>query len=224
MIGLVWAQGHDAAIGKDGTLAWHLPEDMALFKALTLGHTVAMGRKTWESLPERFRPLPERKNIVISRKPELLELPAAVNATKLEDFLHTHLSPEAHTALEAPRLGRDPHDRLNHELHLPQDTTFHSFEAVTWVIGGAEIYRALLPYAHLLAVTDIDTFVENADAFAPRIGFDWRVLYSYPQRGWLRSTSAHMNYRFTLYFRPKIAQPNQGPPLASRNFHAEKGI
>lgn len=56
------------AIGKDGNLLWHIPDDMQHFKKLTSGHPVIMGRKTWESLPEKFRPLPERTNIVVTRQ------------------------------------------------------------------------------------------------------------------------------------------------------------
>ncbi|TSA43936.1 dihydrofolate reductase [bacterium] len=54
------------ALGKDGKLLWHLPDDMKRFKELTTGHPVIMGLKTWESLPERFRPLSGRTNIVMS--------------------------------------------------------------------------------------------------------------------------------------------------------------
>ncbi|KAB0299124.1 dihydrofolate reductase, partial [Klebsiella pneumoniae] len=54
---MVAAVARDAAIGRDNALLWHLPEDLARFKALTLGKPVVMGRKTWESLPARFRPL-----------------------------------------------------------------------------------------------------------------------------------------------------------------------
>lgn len=64
---LVAAVARDGVIGRDNQLLWHLPEDMRHFKALTGGNAVIMGRKTWESLPERFRPLPNRRNIVISR-------------------------------------------------------------------------------------------------------------------------------------------------------------
>jgi dihydrofolate reductase len=53
-------------IGADGGLPWHLPEDLALFRRLTMGGTVVMGRRTWESLPERFRPLPGRTNVVLT--------------------------------------------------------------------------------------------------------------------------------------------------------------
>ena len=67
MIGLIWAEAHDGVIGLDGVMPWHLPEDLAHFKAVTLGAPVIMGRKTWDSLPERFRPLPGRRNIVVTR-------------------------------------------------------------------------------------------------------------------------------------------------------------
>ncbi|MCZ2840089.1 dihydrofolate reductase [Modestobacter sp. VKM Ac-2985] len=63
---MVWAQATDGVIGADGALPWHLPEDLRLFKALTVGGTVVMGRRTWESLPPRFRPLPGRRNVVLS--------------------------------------------------------------------------------------------------------------------------------------------------------------
>lgn len=70
MIGLVWAQSANGVIGRDGTLPWHLPEDLKHFRALTTGATVLMGRRTWESLPPRFRPLPGRRNVVLSRTPQ----------------------------------------------------------------------------------------------------------------------------------------------------------
>lgn len=66
-IALIWAQDRAGAIGKAGTIPWRVPEDMARFKELTGTGTVIMGRKTWESLPAGFRPLPGRRNIVISR-------------------------------------------------------------------------------------------------------------------------------------------------------------
>jgi dihydrofolate reductase len=67
-IGMVWAQDERGVIGRDGALPWHLPEDLAHFRALTRGATVLMGRATWESLPERFRPLPGRRNVVLTRQ------------------------------------------------------------------------------------------------------------------------------------------------------------
>lgn len=65
---LIAALGKNRELGLSGNLLWHLPDDMRRFKALTAGHPVIMGRKTWESLPEQFRPLPGRTNIVVTRQ------------------------------------------------------------------------------------------------------------------------------------------------------------
>lgn len=67
-IALIYARAANGVIGKDGVMPWHLPEDLAHFKQLTQGHPVIMGRKTWDSLPPRFRPLPGRTNIVVTRQ------------------------------------------------------------------------------------------------------------------------------------------------------------
>ena len=65
---LIFARAANGVIGKDGTMPWHLPEDLAHFKRTTLGCPVIMGRKTWESLPARFRPLPGRTNVIVTRQ------------------------------------------------------------------------------------------------------------------------------------------------------------
>ncbi|MEP6480740.1 MAG: dihydrofolate reductase [Rhodoglobus sp.] len=69
-LGLIWAQGEGGVIGFGGAMPWHVPEDLAHFKEITLGGPVVMGRKTWDSLNPRFRPLPGRRNIVITRQQE----------------------------------------------------------------------------------------------------------------------------------------------------------
>ena len=83
---IIAAVAQNRVIGKDNQLLWHLPEDMAHFKAMTSGRPVIMGRKTWESLPPRFRPLPGRRNIVISRQPDYAA-PGAELADSLENAL-----------------------------------------------------------------------------------------------------------------------------------------
>ena len=65
---LIFARAANGVIGKNNTLPWHLPEDMAHFRRVTMGSPVIMGRKTWDSLPPKFRPLPGRRNIVITRQ------------------------------------------------------------------------------------------------------------------------------------------------------------
>lgn len=66
-LNLIYARARNGVIGKDNQLPWHLPEDLAHFKRTTLGCPVIMGRNTWDSLPPRFRPLPGRLNIVVTR-------------------------------------------------------------------------------------------------------------------------------------------------------------
>jgi dihydrofolate reductase len=85
-VGLIWAQSTSGVIGRDGGIPWRLPEDQARFKELTTGYTVVMGRLTWESLPAKVRPLPERRNVVVTRRPDYVADGAEV-ATMLDDAL-----------------------------------------------------------------------------------------------------------------------------------------
>ncbi len=85
-LNLIYARAANGVIGKDGAMPWHLPEDLAHFKRLTQGHPVIMGRKTWDSLPARFRPLPGRVNIVVTRQADWNEI-GAQRASSLRDAL-----------------------------------------------------------------------------------------------------------------------------------------
>jgi dihydrofolate reductase len=67
-VSIIAAVADNGAIGKDNDLIWNLPDDMRFFKDMTLGHHVIMGRKNFESIPHRYRPLPQRPNIVITRQ------------------------------------------------------------------------------------------------------------------------------------------------------------
>ena len=132
MISLIAAVARNRALGKDGQLLWHLPEDMRYFRETTRGKPVIMGRKTWESLPEKFRPLPGRQNIVVSRDPAY----------------------KAH--------GADLAGSLEGALALAGGA-----EEV-FVIGGEQLYRAALPFADRLYLTEVELEPE-ADAFFPEL-------------------------------------------------------
>lgn len=119
------AMDEGRVIGNNGTLPWHIPEDLTHFKQLTTGHVVLMGRKTWDSLPERFRPLPNRLNVVVSRSPRRASLPEEV---------HWYTSLE-----EAIELAES--EQMN--------------DKKLWVIGGAELYRQFLPYCKTVYVTRV---------------------------------------------------------------------
>ncbi|MCR4279084.1 MAG: dihydrofolate reductase [bacterium] len=89
-INLIVAVSRNNVIGKNGELPWNLPEDLKRFRQRTTGHVVLMGRKTWESIPEKYRPLPKRKNIVITRD-SAYALPNDVERfTSIDDALQAH--------------------------------------------------------------------------------------------------------------------------------------
>jgi dihydrofolate reductase len=155
VIGLVWAQSANGVIGRDGTLPWHLPEDMKHFRALTTGATVLMGRRTWESLPPRFRPLPGRRNVVLSRTPQ----------EGVETF------PDLRQALAAA-------------------------SGDVWVIGGASVYLAALPFADRIEVTEIREFFDG-DTYAPDVG------RSPDSVGEWEESSTGLHYRFLTFADPR---------------------
>ncbi|MFI5610652.1 dihydrofolate reductase [Amycolatopsis sp. NPDC051903] len=148
VVGLVWAQSSNGVIGRDGTLPWHLPEDLKHFRTLTAGATVLMGRRTWESLPPRFRPLPGRRNLVLSSTPQ----------PGVETF------PDLDSALAV-------------------------CSADVWIIGGAEVYRAAVPFADRIVVTELRTPFDG-DTHAPDVG---RPPDSVGE--WLESSTG-LHYRF----------------------------
>lgn len=86
MLGMIWAQANGRVIGRDGTLPWRLPEDMAHFRATTGSDPVIHGRASWDALPPKYRPLPGRRNIVLTRNPHFVAEGAEV-VTTLEDAL-----------------------------------------------------------------------------------------------------------------------------------------
>lgn len=91
-IGLIYASNEHDVIGDGEKMHWHIPEELKHFKEITEGHVVVMGRKTWDSIPERFRPLPNRENYVLSRS--IQELPGATVVNDIEAILRLALSPE----------------------------------------------------------------------------------------------------------------------------------
>ena len=129
-LGAIWAQTDAGIIGRDGTMPWRAPEDLAHFKTVTMGKPVIMGRRTWESFPPRFRPLPERTNIVISRSI------TSDSAAPLKGG----------GALWVPSL--DVALTLAGNTPLTPNTTQHpdaAHQRVTaWIIGGSSIYAEAL--------------------------------------------------------------------------------
>ncbi|AYJ33004.1 dihydrofolate reductase [Corynebacterium xerosis] len=86
-IRMMWAQTSDGVIGDGDSMPWHIPEDLAHFRTTTMGAPVIMGRRTWDSLPAKFRPLPGRRNVVLSRSLTPDDIPGAELAHSLDAAL-----------------------------------------------------------------------------------------------------------------------------------------
>jgi len=142
---LIVAMAANRCIGRDNRMPWHLPADLKHFKQTTLGRPVIMGRKTFESILATLgKPLPGRTSLVISRNPDYQ--PAGLDAQARAALLLVD-SPAAALAALA-------------KLPAAPDEAF--------VIGGAEIYRAMLPAADRMLVTEISQDFAG-DAFFPAI-------------------------------------------------------
>lgn len=94
MITLVAAISKNNCIGKNGAIPWHIPEDWKRMQTITMGKVIIMGRRTWESIPEKRRPLPGRINVIITREPKE-RFPAGVEAyPTIQDALAAHPNEE----------------------------------------------------------------------------------------------------------------------------------
>lgn len=159
---MIVAMAANRTIGKDNRMPWHLPADLKHFKQTTMGCPVIMGRKTFESILGTLgKPLPGRANIVITRNRTYAH-PGAIVVT----------SPEA--ALEAAR-------RPLATANPPAPTVSGEAGREVFVIGGAEIYRAMLPLARRIVVTEIGHNFDG-DAFFPELDPNlWRETARSPQ-------------------------------------------
>ena len=142
-LALVFAVARNGTIGIEGRLPWRLPEDLKRFRALTTGHAVIMGRKTWESLP---RALPQRQNIVVTRD-RSFRAPGAEVAHSLDEALR--------------------------RVTLPPPV---------YCIGGAELYRAALPRADMLYLTEIARDFDGDVRIPAPDPTQWREIAREPGR------------------------------------------
>ncbi|MBO0863905.1 MAG: dihydrofolate reductase [Mycobacterium sp.] len=121
-VGMIWAQSASGIIGRGGGIPWQVPEDQARFKQLTMGHTVVMGRCTWESLPARLRPLPGRRNVVVTRQADYVADGAEVVASLDEALTDPEvwvIGGEQIYACAMPRASRCEVTEV--EIDLPRD-------------------------------------------------------------------------------------------------------
>lgn len=139
------------AIGYQNRLLYHLPSDMVRFRELTTGHTIVMGRKTFESLPNGA--LPHRRNIIVSKS--------------LKEIDGAEVYPSLEEALRAAQGDTLPAPKENTGIASPEEI---------FIIGGESIYRQALPAARKLYLTLVDKKPEQADTFFPAINNSaWEV-------------------------------------------------
>ncbi|CAM3250924.1 Dihydrofolate reductase [Arthrobacter ulcerisalmonis] len=158
-VGLVWAQTPAGVIGMAGDMPWHLPEDLKHFNRLTSGHPVIMGRKTWLSFPDKYRPLPRRTNIVITRQKSWADTPEAAGAvvvSSLDDAL--------------------------------LESQFAPGSEMVWILGGGEIFRQSAELANTAVVTTIDVTADG-DTYAPELSAVWAATTASPADGWLTAAN-----------------------------------
>jgi dihydrofolate reductase len=150
-IGLVWAQSTSGVIGRNGDIPWHVPEDLARFKQVTVGHTVIMGRRTWDSLPAKVRPLPRRRNVVLSRRSDFTAAGAEVVGS-LDEAL---TDPEAWViggaeiyALAVPRATRCEVTEIEIDLVRDDEDALAPVLDETWLgeTGEWQVSRSGLRY------------------------------------------------------------------------------
>lgn len=125
-IAMIWAQTTDGVIGDGTDMPWHLPEDLEHFKNSTVGAPVVMGRISWEALEPRFRPLPGRDNVVITRN-DSFDAPGGTVCASIPEAIAA--------AADFTATNADPR--------------------TVWILGGGEIYRQCLPVADRVVVTEI---------------------------------------------------------------------
>lgn len=142
-LALIAAVAQNGVIGIGGRLPWRLPDDMKRFRALTTGHSIVMGRKTWESIG---RPLPDRQNIIVSRRRELTA-PGCVLAHSLPDAVRLAVLPEPVFVIGGETLYRDslPHAELLHLTEIRRDfagdARFPEFDRSQWRETSRETRR-----------------------------------------------------------------------------------
>lgn len=177
VLGAIWAQASNGIIGAQGTMPWHVPEDLAHFKRVTAGHPVIMGRATWDSFPAKFRPLPGRTNIVLTS----------------QDDAHAQLRED----------GAVPASNLDQALSLARES--NGSEEI-WIIGGGKVYAQAISKLDVAVITKLD-LAPVGDTSAPVLSPDFVIGTSEPSvdsadATW-HTSSTGTRYRFETWLRQK---------------------
>lgn len=154
-LGLVVAVSDNGVIGRDGDLPWRLPDEMKHFRRCTLGKTVIMGRKTWESLPRR--PLKKRQNVVVTRQPGY-EAEGATVVSSFEEALSTEGDEKVvigGASLYAEALARADVLYVTHvEAVIEGDTFFPPVDWAAWEPTDEARHEADERHAHAFRMVE----------------------------------------------------------------------
>ena len=161
MLSIIVAKASNDVIGKNNSLIWHLPEDLKRFKSLTTGHTIIMGRRTFESLG---RVLPNRKHVILCNDMEM--------------------------------------DIEDENIEILEDISmldkYINSEEENFIIGGATIYRLLMPYANKMYITEIDQEFEGDVSFPEINKEEWNIIEI--EKG-LKDEKNPYDYNYVTYVR-----------------------
>lgn len=157
MISIIVATAQNRAIGKENRLLWHISGDLKYFRKVTTGHPVIMGYNTWLSVGER--PLPGRRNMVISRRHSAPEGCGAEFFPSLEDALRAVRDSGEDLGLDS---GTGP-------VKDGRTDPVRDGSAEVFIIGGGQLYRTALPLADRLYITEVETVIEDAEVFFPEV-------------------------------------------------------
>ena len=161
MLSIIVAKASNNIIGKNNSLIWHLPEDLKRFKELTTGHTIIMGRRTFESLG---RVLPNRKHVILCNDMQM----------DVED------------------------ERVEILGDISMLDKYINSDEENFVIGGATIYRLLMPYANKMYITEIDQEFEGDVSFPEINKEEWDIVEV--QKG-LKDEKNPFDYNYVTYVR-----------------------
>ncbi len=203
MLNIIAAVSQNGVIGKNGELPWYIPEDLKHFKKLTLGQTVLMGRKTFESILNRLgKPLPDRKNIVITRRDDYLNS-TSLSAKQNENTPKSPIPfPKPKTASPEPKTTPLELKTISPELfeserlvegiqifpNIENALNAHKNENV-FIIGGGEIYNQTINLVDKLYITEVHQNIDG-DIYFPEINKTiWRET----------SRENHDGFSFVIY-------------------------
>ena len=175
-ISIIAAVGENRELGKGGKLLWQIPEDMKRFKKLTEGHVVIMGRKTFESLPKKFQPLPNRVNIIVTRDKKFS---VSVHPTLINHLIKVIICYSLDEAIKNSKFEIQ-------NSKLPSEI---------FVIGGGQIYQQAIKYADKLYLTIVAPLRKElrwgqADTFFPDYSEFKKIIY--------KKESRDKTYRYTF--------------------------